>query len=233
MRKLKLMLSKREWAKRANPCASWWLFEIYWKFARVWWRLFLSAVSVTRAVYFSVNATYFAAKHLKFDSSYSNYGMRGLSCWHLITRTQLFSFLFPLKPCHANLLNRVDHFLKGLCPDCAHARASVISIFLYWLDKISFWTAPPTRFVVYILKDYFRLLKKCFVLFKIWLAARRLIAILSLAGACAVMGYSCSFNMCQTEKYGKSSSQDLPELFYSFFLLAREKKRRQPSVWTT
>ena len=43
----------------------------------------------------------------------------------------------------------------------------------------------------------------------------------------------CSFNMCQTEKYGKSSSQDLPELFYSFFLLAREKKRRQPSVWTT
>ena len=31
--------------------------------------------------------------------------------------------------------------------------------------------------------------------------------------------------MRQTEKYGKASSQDLPELFYSFFLLAREKKR--------
>ena len=95
--KLKLMLSKREWAKRANPCAPWWLFEIYWKFARVRWRLFLSAVSVTRAVYFPVNATYFAAKHLKFGSSYSNYRMRGLSCWHVITRTQLSSFLFPCK----------------------------------------------------------------------------------------------------------------------------------------
>ena len=108
MRKLKLMLSKREWAKSANPCATWWLFEIYWKYARVWWRLFLSAVSLTRAVYFPVNATYFAAKHLNFDSSYR---MRGLSCWHVITRTQLSAFLFPLKPCHANLLNRVDHFL--------------------------------------------------------------------------------------------------------------------------
>ena len=53
----------------------------------------------------------FVAKHLKFGSSYSNYRMRGLSCWHVITRTQLSSFLFPLKPCHANLLNRVDHFL--------------------------------------------------------------------------------------------------------------------------
>ena len=113
MRKVKLMLSKREWAKRANRGAPWWLFEIYWKFARVRWRLFLSAVSLTRAVYFPVNATYFAAKHLNFDSSYSNYVMRGLSCWHVITRTQLFFFLFPLKPCHANfkeqgwsLLNR-------------------------------------------------------------------------------------------------------------------------------
>ena len=142
MRKLKLMLSKREWAKRANPCAPWWLFEIYWKFARVRWRLFLSAVSVTRAVYFPVNATYFAAKHLKFDSSYSNYGMRGLSCWYVITRTQLFSFLFPLKPCHANLLNRVDHFLKGLCPDCAHARAS--SLFSY-IDFTRFLSGPHRR----------------------------------------------------------------------------------------
>ena len=41
----------------------------------------------------------------------TNYRMRGLSCWHVITRSQLSSFLFPLKPCHANLLNRVDHFL--------------------------------------------------------------------------------------------------------------------------
>ena len=29
--------------------------------------------------------------------------------------------------------------------------------------------------------------------------------------------------MCQSEKYGKCSSQDLPELFYTFFLLARKK----------
>ena len=138
------MLSKREWAKRANFWAPWWLFGIYWKFARVRWRLFLSAVSVTRAVYFPVNATYFASKHLKFDSSYSNYRMRGLSCWHVITRTQLSSFLFPLKPCHANFLT------------CVNLR-----------------------------------------------------------------------NM------ESLSSEHLPELFYSFFLLAREKKRRQPSVWTT
>ena len=109
MRKLKLTLSKREWAKRANPCVPWWLFEIYWKFAHVRWRLSLSAVYVTHAVYFPVNAAYFASKHLKFDSSYSNYRMKGLSCWHVITRTQLSSFLW--KPCHANLLNRVDHFL--------------------------------------------------------------------------------------------------------------------------
>ena len=35
--------------------------------------LFLFAVCVTRAVYFHVNVTCFAAKHLKFDSHYSNY----------------------------------------------------------------------------------------------------------------------------------------------------------------
>ena len=86
----------------------------------------------------------FVAKHLKFGSSYSNYRMRGLSCWHVITRTQLSSFLFPLKPCHANFLT------------CVNLR-----------------------------------------------------------------------NM------ESLSSEHPPELFYSFFLLAREKKRRQPSVWTT
>ena len=37
-------------------------------------------------------------------------------------------------------------------------------------------------------------------------------------------------NMRQTEKYGQGSSQDLPELFYSFFLQAREEKRRLPSA---
>ena len=126
--KLKLMLSKREWAKKANPCPPWWLFEIYWKFARVRWRLFLSAVSVTRAVYFPVNATYFAAKHLKFGSSYSNYGMRGLSCWHVITRTQLSFFLFPLKPCHANLLNRVDHFL--ICVKLRNMESLLVKTYL-------------------------------------------------------------------------------------------------------
>ena len=47
-------------------------FKIYLKFARVLRRLFLSVVSVTRAVYFHVNMTCFAAKHLKFDSHYSN-----------------------------------------------------------------------------------------------------------------------------------------------------------------
>ena len=107
------MLSKRERAKRANFCAPWWLFEIYWKFERVWWILFLSAVSLTPAVYFPVNATYFAAKHLKFDSSYSNYRMRGLSCWHVITRTQLSSFLFPLKPCHTNVKEQSWSLLNG------------------------------------------------------------------------------------------------------------------------
>ena len=141
MRKLKLMFSKREWAKRANPCAAWWLFEIYWKFPRVRWRLFLSAVSVTRAVYFPVNATYFASKHLKFDSSYSNYRMRGLSCWHVITRTQLSSFLFPCK--------------------------------------------------------------------------------------LVEQGWSL-LNMRQTEKYGKSSGQDLPELSYSFF--SASKGENTPSA---
>ena len=47
-------------------------FKIYLKFARVLRRLFLSVVSVTRVVYFHVNVTCFAAKHLKFDSHYSN-----------------------------------------------------------------------------------------------------------------------------------------------------------------
>ena len=151
MRKLKLTLSKREWAKRANPCVPWWLFEIYWKFAHVRWRLSLSAVYVTHAVYFPVNAAYFASKHLKFDSSYSNYRMKGLSCWHVITRTQLSSFLFPLEALSCKLVEQ---------------------------------------------------------------------------------GWSL-LNMRQTEKYGKASRQDLPELFYSIFLLAREKKLRQSSVWTT
>ena len=104
------------------------IIEIYWKFARVRWRLFLSAVSVTRAVYFLVNAKYFASKHLKFDSSYSNYRMRGLRCWHVITRTQLFSFLFPLKPCHANLLNRVDHFL--ICVKLGNMESLLVKTYL-------------------------------------------------------------------------------------------------------
>ena len=47
-------------------------FKIYLKLARVLRRLFLSLFSVTRAVYFHVNVTCFAAKHLKFDSHYSN-----------------------------------------------------------------------------------------------------------------------------------------------------------------
>ena len=41
--------------------------------------LFLSVVSVTRAVYFHVNVTCFAAKHLKFDSHYSNYRQEPIS----------------------------------------------------------------------------------------------------------------------------------------------------------
>ena len=48
-----ILLDKREWAKRANPCAPWHFFKIYLNFARVLQRLFLSVVSVTRAVYFS------------------------------------------------------------------------------------------------------------------------------------------------------------------------------------
>ena len=48
------------------------IFLIYLKFARVLRRLFLSVVSVTRVVYFLVNMTCFAAKHLKFDSYHSN-----------------------------------------------------------------------------------------------------------------------------------------------------------------
>ena len=91
------------------------------------------------------------AKHLKFDSSYSNYGMRGLSCWHVITRTQLSSFLFPLKPCHANFKEQ---------------------------------------------------------------------------------GWSL-LNRAKLRNVESLSSEDLPELFYSFFLIAREKKSRLPSVWTT
>ena len=39
---------KREWAKRANPCAPWILSEIDFKFAPVLLRLFLSVVFVTR-----------------------------------------------------------------------------------------------------------------------------------------------------------------------------------------
>ena len=48
-------------------------FKIYLKFACVLRRLFLSVVSLTRVVYFYVNVTCFAAKHLKFDNHHSNY----------------------------------------------------------------------------------------------------------------------------------------------------------------
>ena len=47
-------------------------FKIYLKFALLLRRLFLSVVPMTRAVYFHVNVTCFAPKHLKFDSHYSN-----------------------------------------------------------------------------------------------------------------------------------------------------------------
>ena len=48
------------------------IFLIYLKCARVLRRLFLSVLSVTRVVYFHANVTCFAAKHLKFNSHYSN-----------------------------------------------------------------------------------------------------------------------------------------------------------------
>ena len=35
-------------------------------------KVILAVVSVTRVVYFHVNVTRFAAKHLKFESHYSN-----------------------------------------------------------------------------------------------------------------------------------------------------------------
>ena len=47
-------------------------FKSILNFAPVLGRLVLSVVFVTRAVYFHVNETCFAAKHLKFDSRYSN-----------------------------------------------------------------------------------------------------------------------------------------------------------------
>ena len=56
---LHLQFTKREWAKRANPCAPWYFFKIYLKFARMLRRLFLSVVSVTRVVYFQVSVTIF------------------------------------------------------------------------------------------------------------------------------------------------------------------------------
>ena len=50
----------------------------------------LSVVFVTRAVYFHVNVICLAAKHLKFDSRYSNHRAKGLFCWHVFhQRVQL------------------------------------------------------------------------------------------------------------------------------------------------
>ena len=81
-----------------------------------------------------------------------------------------------------------DSSLKGTVSRLC-ARASVTCFFFKrqqncHIDSTRFPSEPHRRrrFVVYILKQYFRLSKKSFVLFKIWLAARRLIAILSLAG---------------------------------------------------
>ena len=52
----------------------------------------------------------------------------------------------------------------------------------YWLDKISFRTAPPTGFCCLYSQVTFYTFEDVFRLFEIWLAARRLIAILSPAG---------------------------------------------------
>ena len=58
---------------------------------RVRRRLFLYAVSVTNVVYFQVNVTRFGAKHLKFNSRYSNknYRLKGLSRWHVFDQRVL------------------------------------------------------------------------------------------------------------------------------------------------
>ena len=66
-----LLLYRRGWPKRTNPCAPWKLFEICLKFAPLLRRLFLSVVFVTRPVYFHLNLICFAAKHVKFDSCYN------------------------------------------------------------------------------------------------------------------------------------------------------------------
>ena len=76
--------------------------------------------------------------------------------------------------------------LEGKCPDYAHARAS--SAFSLKdnrtdiLTRQDFLPDRRRRFVVNIPKyyKYFRLSKKSFVLYKIWLAAPRLAAILTL-----------------------------------------------------
>ena len=83
----------------------------------------------------------------------------------------------------------IQGILKGQSRLCV--RSSIICFFLFFkrqqnchIDSTRFPSGPHRRrrFVVYILKQYFRLSKKSFVLFEIWLAARRLIAILSLTG---------------------------------------------------
>ena len=43
---------------------------------------------------------------------------------------------------------------------------------LYWCDKISFWTTPPTEICCLHSQIIFRLSKKSFVLLKLWLAAQ-------------------------------------------------------------
>ena len=79
--------------------------------------------------------------------------------------------------------------LKGQCPDYVHARASSDfcsrdnkTVILTQQDFLPDRTADGDLLFIFSSIKYFRLSKKSFVLFKIWLAARRLIEILSLAG---------------------------------------------------
>lgn len=101
----------------------------------------------------------------------------------------------------------------------------------YWCDKISFRTTPLMESCCQV---YVRIFKKSFVLFQIWLAAQRLLVILSLAGLATLrpkklVELALQLLCCETRVRGKfvASSSSVSRQQKNYFAsMSHDRQRR-------
>ena len=108
----------------------------------------------------------------------------------------------------------------------------------YWCYKISFRSTPLMKICCLHSQGYARLLKKSFVVFQIWLAAQRLLAILSLAGSATLrpkklVQLTLQLFCCETRVRGQfvASPSSVSKQQKSYFASMCHDRQRSTSRW--